>query len=59
MPLFVDMLIKRVILARVLDAWPADVAGIPLLFVVVMLAALAALAYLAPRLLADRRPGDG
>ena len=43
-PLFVDMLIKRVLLARLLDAWPAAVAGIPLLFLIVMGAALLALA---------------
>lgn len=32
-PLFIDMLVKRVVLARALEAWPAAVAGVPLLFV--------------------------
>ena len=45
-PLFVDMLIKRVLLARVLEAWPNAVLGVPLLFVLVMLGALAALGWL-------------
>ena len=49
LPLFVDVLIKRVLLARVLEAWPAAVAGVPWLFVLVMLAALAALGWLVAR----------
>lgn len=48
-PLFVDMVIKRVLLARALDAWPAAAAGIPLLFLLVMAAALAALGWLVAR----------
>ena len=49
LPLFVDMLIKRMLLARALDAWPADVAGIPVLFLLVMAAALMALGWLISR----------
>jgi hypothetical protein len=49
LPLFVDMLIKRVLLARALDAWPADVAGIPLVFLLVMSVALIALGWLVSR----------
>ena len=54
-PLFVDMLIKRFLLARALDAWPAAVAGVPILFVayVVVLAAALAMPAMRRRLLAD------
>jgi hypothetical protein len=44
-PLFIDMLVKRVLLARTLEVWPADVAGIPLpvlLYVAVLVAIVAA-----------------
>ncbi|HEX6590244.1 MAG TPA: hypothetical protein VF039_14655 [Longimicrobiales bacterium] len=49
LPLFVDVLVKRVLLARLLDSWPAAVGGVPLLFVVAMAVASAALYAIASR----------
>ena len=57
LPLFVDMLIKRVVLSSALAAWPADVVGIPWLFVAYMAVAGSALLWLVSRgVLSERAP---
>ncbi|HUF14168.1 MAG TPA: hypothetical protein VMN78_13795 [Longimicrobiales bacterium] len=43
LPLFIDMALKRVLLARILESWPSAIAGVPLLFLVAMALAAAAL----------------
>lgn len=43
LPLFVDMVLKRVLLARVLESWPSGVRGVPLLFMLAMATAAALL----------------
>lgn len=49
LPLFVDVLLKRVLLALLLERWPDAVGGVPLLFLVAMAAAAALLAALLAR----------
>lgn len=43
LPLFVDVLLKRVLLARVLESWPTAIGGVPVLFMIAMGVAIALL----------------
>ena len=58
LPLFVDVLVKRVVLGRLLDSWPAAVGGVPLLFLVTMALAGAALYAIASRPTRVRGTGE-